>query len=556
MNAAVLGLIGIISFALAYRFYLKFLSTKLFHLDELDQENLPTPAHSMRDDIDYVPTKTSVLLGHHFSSIAGAAPIVGPAIAAIWGWLPAFLWIVLGVIFMGASHDFGALVLSMKNKAGSMAQVSEHVIGKRVRNLFLFVIFFLVWMVIAVFALVIANLFIQFPSSVLPVNIEILVALAIGTLVSRKNKSLLAPSIIAQILLWVFIYLGTLYPITLGDGALMKWVIFLLIYSFIASTLPVWTLLQPRDYINSHQLFIGLTLMILGLFIVQPEVVAPAINSQVDGAPPIFPFLFITIACGAISGFHGLVSSGTSSKQVASWKAAKTVGYGSMLGEGLLALLATLAVTTGFSSSSAWHSHYGNWKMANGLGAKIAAFVQGSGKFIAGLGIPEDIAQTVIAVMIISFAATSLDTACRIQRYIIAELGEAFRIKPLQNRFVGSGIAVVSAFALMMSADGGKGGLLIWPLFGATNQMLAGLTLTVVAVYLLKQGKNALPYLIPSVFLLFITSIGLFFNIKTFLAQENFMLMILGCLLLACQLWIIIESIQVLRQTRSQKTIT
>lgn len=554
MNAALLGLIGIIAFVLAYRFYLKFLSQKLFHLDELDRQGIPTPAHEFRDDIDFVPTKNSVLMGHHFSSIAGAAPIVGPAVAAIWGWLPAFLWIILGVIFMGASHDFGALILSMKNKAGSMAQVSQNVVGNRVRNLFLFVIFFLVWMVIAVFALVIANLFIQFPSSVLPVNIEILVALCIGFFVSRKNKNLLIPSIIAQILLWVFIYLGTLYPISLGDGALMKWVIFLLIYSFIASTLPVWTLLQPRDYINSHQLFIGLTLMIVGLFIVQPQVVAPALNTTVDGAPPIFPFLFITIACGAISGFHGLVSSGTTSKQVTNWKGAKSIGYGSMLGEGLLALLATLAVTTGFADTSAWHSHYANWKVANGLGAKIAAFVQGSGKFIAGLGIPEDISQTVIAVMIISFAATSLDTACRIQRYIVAELGEAFEMKPLQNRFTGSGIAVISAFLLMMSADGGKGGLLIWPLFGATNQMLAGLTLTVIAVYLLKQKKNALPYLIPSVFVLFITSIGLFFNIKNFLNSQKYLLMSLGCLLLACQMWIIFESIQVLRKTKQNAT--
>jgi carbon starvation protein len=550
MNAALLGLIGLIAFSLAYRFYLKFLSQKLFKLEELDESGEKTPAHIMNDGVDYVPTKTSVLLGHHFSSIAGAAPIVGPAVAAIWGWLPAFIWIVCGVIFMGASHDFGALVLSMKHKAGSMAQVSQHVVGPRVRNLFLLIIFFLVWMVIAVFALVIANLFIQFPSSVLPVNIEILVALAIGFFVSRKNKSLLAPSIIAQIILWVTIYLGTIYPITLGDHALMKWVIFLLIYSFIASTLPVWTLLQPRDYINSHQLFIGLTLMILGLFVVQPEVVAPAINTQVDGAPPIFPFLFITIACGAISGFHGLVSSGTTSKQVTTWKSAKSVGYGSMLGEGLLALLATLAVTTGFADRTAWHGHYGNWKMANGLGAKIAAFVQGSGKFIAGLGIPENIAQTVIAVMIISFAATSLDTACRIQRYIIGELGDAFEVKPLKNRFVGSGIAVVSAFALMMSADGGKGGLLIWPLFGATNQMLAGLTLTVISVFLMKLKRNALPYLIPAVFVLFITSVGLFYNIKNFLSQENYMLMSLGALLLACQVWVIFESFAAIKKYR------
>jgi carbon starvation protein len=545
MSASAIALFSIGLFFIAYRFYSRYLANSLFNLsNEIDQE---APAHKYNDGIDYSPTKKEILFGHHFSSIAGAAPIVGPAVAAIWGWVPALIWVVFGVIFMGACHDFGALVVSMKHKGESIANVAEDLLGKRVRNLFLIVIFFLVWMVIAVFALVIANLFITFPSSVIPVNFEIIIAVLMGVFINKKGKSLKLPSILAQATLFIMIYIGTIYPISLepifGQNQLMAWIIFLLIYSFIASILPVWTLLQPRDYINGHQLFLGLTLMIVGLIVINPVIVAPAVNPNPVGAPPIFPFLFITIACGAVSGFHGLVSGGTTSKQVSKWKDARVIGYGSMLGEGLLALLATLAVTTGFASSEAWHSHYSNWNAANGLSAKINAFVLGAGNFVSGVGIPQEVSRTVIAVLIISFAATSLDTACRIQRYIIQELGGAMKIPILKNRFVGSGIAVTSAFLLMLTNSNGKGGLHLWPLFGATNQMLAALTLIVITFYLYKNKKNTLPFIIPAIFLLIITTIGLFLNIESFISTGNIMLTSIGVILLLIQLWIIGETI-------------
>lgn len=551
MNAALVGLLGLLGFGLAYRFYGKYMAEKVFDL----HDNLPeTPAHQLKDGIDFVPTDKHILFGHHYSSIAGAAPIVGPAVAVIWGWLPAVLWIIFGVIFMGACHDFGALVLSMKNKAGSMGEVARSLLGDRAKSLFLVIIFFLIWMVIAVFALVIANLFISFPASVLPVNFEIFIALVMGFVFNKKNKSLKLPSIGAQILLYVMILLGTIYPISLapifGEYELMAWVVFLMIYSFIASVLPVWALLQPRDFINSHQLVLGLGLMILGLFITQPEIVAPAINPSPVGAPPWFPFLFITIACGAISGFHGLVSGGTTSKQVAKWKDAKMIGYGSMLGEGLLALLATLAVAAGFSSREAWHTHYASWDAANGLSSKISAFVLGAGKFVSGVGISEDIAQTIIAVLIISFAATSLDTACRIQRYIIHELGGVVRVPILKNRFTGSGIAVLSAFMLMMLSAGGKGGLLLWPLFGATNQMLAGLTLIVISVYLIKERKNFWTYLLPAIFLMIMTGIGLTMNIKSYYDSGAWHLFIIGMVLFMAQFWILAEGLMAIRVAR------
>lgn len=554
MNSAFLALAVISLFFVGYKYYSRFLLVKIFQLDKIDEQ--PTPAVKYEDRVDFVPTKKGILFGHHFSSIAGAAPIVGPAVAVMWGWLPAILWIVFGVIFMGACHDFGTLVLSLKHKGQSIGKVAESILGNRVRNLFLIIIFFLVWMVIAVFALVIANLFISFPSSVLPVNFEIFIALAMGMFINKNKASLTLPSIIAQALLMLMIYLGTLYPISLktyfGANELMAWVVFLLVYSFIASTMPVWLLLQPRDYINSHQLVVGLGLLILGLFVTHPPIVAPAINPSPVGAPPLFPFLFITIACGAISGFHGLVSSGTTSKQIHKFTDARPIGYGSMVGEGLLALLATLAATAGFANSETWHQHYSSWQAANGLSAKINAFVIGSGNFLKGLGIPTDYAQTVIAVLIISFAATSLDTASRIQRYIIGEIGETTGIKALKNRYIGSFLAVGTAFLLMMGKSGGKGGLLLWPLFGATNQMLAGLSLLVISIYLIKQKKPSKNFSLPAIFVILITAFSLKVNIKIYWQQENYFLFSLGLILLLTQAWVIFEGVMAIKNFKGK----
>ncbi len=551
MNGAYLIGFGIVAFIFAYRYYAQFLSQKIFGLAKMTGE---TPAYEFRDDVDYSPGKKGVLIGHHFSSIAGAAPIVGPAVAVIWGWAPAMLWIVVGVIFMGAAHDFGVLVVSMSHGGKSIAEVAQKILGKRIKLLFLSIIFFLVWMVIAVFALVIANLFISFPSSVIPVNFEIFIALVFGAVINRKGISLTIPSILAQAMLFVMIYVGTLYPVSVKglfglQNELMIWMIFLLIYSFIASVLPVWLLLQPRDYINCHQLFLGLSLMSIGVFVVGPTVVAPALNPTPEGAPPWFPFLFITIACGAISGFHGLVSGGTTSKQVSNWKDAKPIGYGSMLGEGLLALLATVAVATGFDSPGAWHDHYSSWNAANGLSAKINAFVLGASGFLQGLHIPREISETVIAVLIISFAATSLDTASRIQRYIISEIGDALKIKPFKNRFIASAVAVGSAYLLMLSGDSGKGGLKLWPLFGATNQMLAGLSLTVMGIYFMKKKKNANIFFLPAFFIVLMTLLALGMNTLSFYNQHNYFLMAIAIALLLIQVIVLFEGLRLVKRS-------
>ena len=546
MNAATLCLIVLTIFFLGYRFYSRFLSKRIFDLND----TLDTPAHLLKDDNDFVPTEKSVLWGHHFSSIAGAAPIVGPAVAVIWGWLPAIIWIALGSVFMGAAHDFGALVLSMRSRGSSIATVAGELLNPRVRNLLLVVVLFLVWMVLAVFALVIANLFVSFPSSVLPINFEIIVALLIGYFAHRKGKNILWFAIGAQIILFVMIYLGTLYPIKLDfltSNPLMLWIVLLLLYSYVASVLPVWALLQPRDYINSHQLLIGLLALVLGVFITRPEVVAPVFVANPEGAPPWFPFLFITIACGAISGFHGLVSGGTTSKQVNRWSDARPIGYGAMLGEATLALIATLAVTAGFANFEEWHQHYGSWSSAQGLSSSIDAFVLGSSHFLAGLGISEAFANTMMSVLIISFAATSLDTAARIQRYVISEMGEAFQIPILKKPNFSAALAIGTAFFLMLIEDGGKGGLLIWPLFGATNQMLAALTLILICVFLIKRNKPVRYFLAPLLFILVVTAIGLIFNIKSFIGSGNYLLASLAGLLLILEVWICLEALPVFK---------
>jgi carbon starvation protein len=549
MNAAILAIASLSCFFASYFFYSKFLADKIYKLDS----NIVTPAHEFEDGIDYVPTNKHVLFGHHFTSVAGAAPIVGPAIAVIWGWLPAVLWVVFGTIFIGAVHDFGCLVLSAKNKGHSIGDLTGIIIGKRARALFLTIIFFLTWIVIAVFAYIIATLFSQFPTTVLPVNIEIIVAVAIGVVIYRAKYGILIPSIIALLVLYGFIYLGMYVPLQLPvfiGGQTESWVLLLLVYAFIASVLPVWLLLQPRDFINSHQLFVGLGIMYLGLFIAHPPMVAPAINLEVEGGLPWFPFLFITIACGAISGFHGLVGSGTTSKQLNNIKDARMIGFGSMLGEGTLGLMAIIASTAGFATLAAWKSHYTSWSAAGSLDAKMSAFVNGGAYFMKeGLHLPEVFGTTLIAVLVISFAATTLDTSTRIQRYITSELGEIYNIKILTNRYAAAAIAAFTPLILIFGGEG-LSWKRLWPIFGATNQLLAGLSLLVLTVYLYRKGRNILYTLIPMIFLIIMTSTAMVMSLIEFIKSGNWILTVLSILLLAFSAWIILEAISVVRNLK------
>ncbi|MDP6114820.1 MAG: carbon starvation CstA family protein, partial [Planctomycetota bacterium] len=363
MSTLVVAVLSFFGFIAAYHTYGKWLARKVFGLDK----DAPVPSQQLRDDIDYVPTKKEVIFGHHFTSIAGTGPIVGPAIAVFWGWLPALLWVVLGSIFIGAVHDFGALVVSLRNRGQTLGEVAGRMINKRAKVLFLLILFFALTIVLAIFGLVIAIIFANYPETVLSVWIEIPLAVAIGFWVYKKGGGLLVPSLAALAIMYGCIYIGAYhFQIDFGAwfgiplvgktflNAVVVWSMILFVYCFIASVLPVWTLLQPRDYINSHQLILALGLLVLGLLIAggtgKADIAssAPAINSEAPAdAPPIWPFLFITIACGACSGFHCLVSSGTSSKQVSCETDAQYVAYGSMLLEGALAVIVIIACCAG-----------------------------------------------------------------------------------------------------------------------------------------------------------------------------------------------------------------
>ncbi|RMG20062.1 MAG: carbon starvation protein A [Deltaproteobacteria bacterium] len=545
MNAAWVCLAGLAVFAFGYFVYSKHLARRVFALSD-DEE---VPSRKYEDGHDYVPTPRAILFGHHYASIAGAAPIIGPAIAIIWGWVPALLWVVLGTVFMGAVHDFSTLVLSLRHDGRSVGQVTARVIGPRTRTLFLLVIFFLIFMVIAVFAKAIATLFIAKPGTVIPINFEIVVALAIGWYAHRKGAKLLVPSILALVSLYAMVWVGVKVPVSLeglfGSHTRDAWVVFLLAYSFVASILPVWVLLHPRDYINSHQLLVGLAALVLGVLVAQPQITAPAFNAAEDG-PFWFPFLFVTIACGAISGFHGLVSSGTTSKQIACATDARAIGYGGMLGEGLLALVSTLAVSAGLSN---WAGHYESWAVAAGHG--VANFVEGAGSFLVGLGLPRGPSEVVVAVLVVSFAATSLDTGVRIQRYILEELGSIWQVGLLQNRYVASAIAVLLPLLLYLS--GGEGA--IWPLFGTSNQLLAGLSLTLVTVWLYRTGRPWIYTGIPMVVVLTISSLAMFLEVRRYLFEGKYLLLLIGGIILALQIWVVGEAIAAVRRTRKAAAV-
>ncbi|HEX7064956.1 MAG TPA: carbon starvation protein A, partial [Bacillales bacterium] len=508
MNAIWLAVFGLVAFFFAYRFYSKFIAERIYRLDP----DFTTPAHEFRDGVDYVPTNKWVLWGHHFTSVAGAAPIIGPAIAVFWGWLPALLWVVLGTIFGAGVHDFGTLVLSARHKGHSIGTLANSLIGQRAKLLFLFIILILLLMVNAVFAWAIANLFVTFPASVLSIFIQIPLAVWIGYTVYRKTGNMLMPSIVALVVMYGVAVLSTYVdplqidlvsyfggadnPVAFGlnghSMAFLIWIVILMIYVYIASTLPVWKLLQPRDYINSHQLVVGLAILYLGLLFSHPQVTAPATNPDADVS--WFPLLFITIACGAISGFHGLVSSGTSSKQLAKETDARMVGYLGAIGEGSLALVSIIAVVTLFPSTSAFNEAYSSFSAAGASG--LGNFVKGAAQLATGIGIPAAVAGTIVAVIVVSFAATTLDTSVRLLRYIISELGDEFKVPSLTKTHVATTIAVVATAALTLIPQGpkgfGSGGYLIWPLFGTSNQLLAGISLMLISIWLYRQGRSVI----------------------------------------------------------------
>jgi carbon starvation protein len=613
MHPLLVAAAAFVLYLAAYHTYGRWLSRKLFKLDP----DAVVPSVSMRDDKDYVPTSRGIVFGHHFTSIAGTGPIVGPALAIMWGWVPALLWVLFGSIFIGAVHDLGTLVVSLRNRGMTVGEIAGRVINRRVRLLFLVILFFALWVVLAIFGWVIASVFVQFPESILPVFLQIPIAVWIGVKVHRRGRKLMWPSLIALGLMILTVWTGAGCPGIAstggGLGALIQsvnlslaalpvwaWVAVLLAYCYGASVMPVWLLLQPRDYINSLQLITSLALVVGGLMVAAAfgflpagmeesgrrnlEIVAPAFNAHPLHAPPIFPFLFVTIACGAISGFHCLVSSGTSSKQLRNETDAQFVGYGSMLLEGFLATLVILAVGAGIglgwaqaypgiSGEPLWNAVYSDWKGVTG-GKAIAAFVVGSGNFVSALGIDPLMARALMGVLVASFAGTTLDTATRLQRYVVQELactvmppgGRAERnplLRPLSllRRPHGATLfAVATAFLLALFPAPGKpwsmetigtGGLILWPLFGATNQLLAGLALLVVAFWLRRRSLPSWMVAIPMVFMFAIPVWALCIDLRRWLDGGSWLLVAVAALMLVLTTWILVEALGLWRKTKN-----
>lgn len=557
MNAVVLLLIGVAMFIFGYLVYSKYLAKRVYQLNGEFQ----TPAHELSDGVDYVPTNKFILWGHHFTSVAGAAPIVGPAIAVIWGWLPAFLWVTIGTVFFAGMHDMGALWASVRNKGRSMGALSARYIGKRGAALFLVVIFLLLLMVISAFAVVIKNLLIGTPSAVIPAWGAIVIALLVGLAVYRLKWPLVPITVVGVVALYALILLGDRFPVVLPETILGMspttfWILALFLYGGIASLLPVWVLLQPRDYINGVQLFVGLILLygavLIGtLFAAQkPVIVAPLFNTALpEGTPSLVPLLFVTIACGAISGFHGMVSSGTTSKQLDQEPDARFVGYFGAVGEGLLALGTIIAVIAGIRTVAEWEEIYSQFG-----GGGVAAFVQGGGNLMeSGLGLPASLSATVLATMAVLFAATTMDTGMRLLRFVVQEMGDAAKITI--TKFPATLVVVAVGLGLTFSQGfEGGGGLRIWPLFGTTNQILASLTLAIVVIMLIRKRRNPTAVLIPLVIVFGMSFWAAIEQLSGFASRDNpdWLLFVLDVIIIVASVWVAVETLAAMARARRE----
>ena len=591
MNVLLIAFLSAAGFIVAYRTYGRWLGRHVF---KLSAERL-CPSRQWRDDDDFVPSKRNIVFGHHFTSIAGVGPIVGPAIAVFWGWLPALIWVFLGSILIGAVHDLGSLVVSLRNNGQTIGDIAGRVLTRRVRILFLTVLFLALTIVLAIFGLVIAMVFRQFPESIFPCLVQIPIAVMIGLRLRQSGVGLMIPSLLALFTMYLSVIYGDVgvlgaFNAWAASLPIIAWSGILLAYCYVASVMPVWVLLQPRDFINSLQLITSLGLVVLGLVAaalmggptvqIEGEAVrlplelsAPAINpmATAEGAPPMFPFLFITVACGAISGFHCLVASGTSSKQIENERDALSIGYGSMLLEGFLAIIVILACTAGLTlTGGAWEDVYSNWAASDSLGSKVGAFVTGSGNFIATIGIPVEVAIALMGVMVASFAATTLDTSCRLQRYVVQELASALGGRRSDGR-AGFGplhlftrkhpatlLAVILGVGLAsipMSGNledwslqtAGTGGMILWPLFGATNQLLAGLALMVICFYLRRRGRSMWFLLVPLAFMLLMPAWAMLDDAfigtrgRSFLGEGDWLLLSFAVATLGLEVWMIVE---------------
>ena len=519
MNAMLVVIVGIIILIVGYIFYGGWLA-KQWGVDD----SKVTPAHELEDGMDYVPAKAPVLMGHHFSSIAGAGPINGPIQAAVFGWVPVVLWVLIGGIFFGAVHDYGALFASIRHKGQSLGEVVALNIGDRAKKLFLIFSYLTLVLVVAAFASIVASTFVGFNAdgslnetnaSVAMISLLFIVmAILFGFFVYRKGASLTIATIAGVIGIVVCLFIGlNWHPIYLTSSTWM-WIIGA--YILVASVAPVWILLQPRDYLSSFLLYGMIILAVVGILGCHPTVDMPAFTGFYDSLAPsgtslgyMFPALFVTIACGAVSGFHSLVGSGTTAKQLDQEKDAKPIAYGGMLIECALALISVCAVGYIWAKYSSGETVTPTVVFATGL-ASMFSEVFGSNCY--------NVVYSMLILAVSAFCLTSVDTATRLARYMFQELftpvGKDAKDltgwrKVITNPYVATAITVVAGVALGLT-----GYAKIWALFGAANQLLAALGLLAVCCWLGKIGRNNKMFYFPMLFMLIVTLTSLAFTIK------------------------------------------
>jgi len=532
VQAITVVVLTLVSFTVAYLGYSRYLSQFV----DLDDER-ETPAHKYRDGQEYVPSKKPVLLGHHYSSIAGGAPIVGPITATVvWGWVPAFLWVAIGNPLFGSVHDFMSLTASMRHEGKSIGYIIGEYVGERGKDMILWFAFLTIILVVAVFGLVIAVVFNAYPQAATASLVYIVLALVFGVYLYQLDLPFLPGTLAFVAAVFAGVWVGVQYPLALvpgdypagtmvllsgsplppvlGSVNIATWIPVILVYGFIASVLPVWVLLQPRDFLTSSLLYAGvggtLLAVIVGTFTggaSQLVIDAPAFagfwgGALVDTTLPLFPLLFVTIACGTISGFHSLVSSGTTAKQLDKETDARTIGYGGMLGEGLLATVAIVTVAV-----------YTQVPTGSGIGLALPNFASGGGLILnVGFGIPESLAAPFMGLVLVSFLLTSTDTAVRLGRYMVEELvgtPETQVQEVAANRYVNAFLQVAPAYVLVASGRWAD----LWPLFGGANQTLAALALLVATIWLANwdDQKQLISTGAPMAFMLVITTTALLY---------------------------------------------
>jgi len=507
MNSLIIVIITLGLFILAYRFYAK----RLESLWQIDPKR-PTPAFSKYDSVDFIPAKNwLVIFGHHFASIAGAGPIIGPVIAVmLWGWLPAVLWVVLGTIFIGGVHDFGALITSVREGGSSISDIAQQAISKKAKIIFSLFVWLALILVIAVFAWLCADTFVKEPKIVLPSLGLIPVAMITGYFLYNLRLNSMFVTITGLLCLTGLIFLGNILPI---NSQINIWLLVLFIYSYIASVLPVNILLQPRDYLSSFLLFFCVGVGYLGLVLSQPKITMPYYHAWNSTDGYLWPALFVTIACGAVSGFHSLIASGTTSKQIANERHIKRVGYGGMVAEGAVAIMAIIATSVMFNNGENFTGILKNTGPVSIFGKGYGII---TGKLFGSNG------QFIAITVLNAFILTTLDTATRITRYISEEL---FRIK---NRYISTLLVVALGAGLAFSGKWNR----IWPAFGASNQLVAALALFVISCWLIAKNKTSKFTLPPAFFMLVTTVLALVFQGIKYLMQRDIVLLTISVILI------------------------